>query len=98
MGDNQSGQLGDNTVVRKSSPIQTVTGGVNWQQMACSGFLTVGATAGVKTDGTLWNWGLNTNGNLGDNTTNQQIISSANCYFRRRLETSFYRSSFIGSN
>jgi alpha-tubulin suppressor-like RCC1 family protein len=63
---NYSGQLGDNTVVSKSSPVQTVTGGTNWKQVSCGG----AHTAAVKTDGTLWTWGGNSYGNgLGDNTT-----------------------------
>ena len=58
------GQLGDNNTNPKSSPVQTIAGGVNWKQVACGSI-----TAGVKTDGTLWVWGRNTNGHLGDNTS-----------------------------
>ena len=58
------GSLGDNTVVAKSSPVQTVAGGTNWKQVSTSGSV-VGA---IKTDGTLWMWGYGDNGQLGDNT------------------------------
>ena len=64
-GANWGGQLGDNTIVSKSSPIQTVCGGTNWSQVASGGG---GTTAAIKTDGTLWVCGYNTTGQLGDNT------------------------------
>ena len=64
-GDNvTNGQLGDNTVVRKSSPIQTIAFGTNWKSVSCGSVI----TTAIKTDGTLWCWGSNTNGGLGDNT------------------------------
>jgi alpha-tubulin suppressor-like RCC1 family protein len=55
-----NGQLGDGTVVPKSSPIQ-VGSLTNWRLIA-GGWYT---TAAIKTDGTLWTWGQNTNGALG---------------------------------
>jgi alpha-tubulin suppressor-like RCC1 family protein len=64
-GKNYSGQLGDNTSIGKSSPIQTIAGGTNWKQVAV-GYKHMAA---IKTDGTLWTWGRNVNGELGDNTT-----------------------------
>jgi alpha-tubulin suppressor-like RCC1 family protein len=64
-GYNNSGGLGDNTTTNRSSPIQTIAYGTNWKQVA-SGYQN---TAAIKTDGTLWCWGSNTNGQLGDNTT-----------------------------
>jgi len=64
-GYNIYGQLGDNTVVNKSSPVQTVAFGNNWKQVSCG----VVNTASIKTDGTLWAWGYNLDGGLGDNTT-----------------------------
>jgi len=64
-GSNTSGQLGDNTVANKSSPVQTVAGGTNWKQVAGGGY----HTAAIKTDGTLWTWGQNNYGQLGDNTS-----------------------------
>ena len=63
---NSSGQLGDNTRTNKSSPVQTIAGGTNWKQVASGGQY---HTAAIKTDGTLWLWGNNGNGRLGDNTT-----------------------------
>ena len=63
-GYNNVGQLGDTTIVSKSSPAQTIVGGTNWKQVACGEF----TTAAIKTDGTLWTWGDNTRGQLGDNT------------------------------
>jgi alpha-tubulin suppressor-like RCC1 family protein len=61
---NTQGQLGDNTIIHKSSPVQTVSGGTNWKQVDCGNY----SIAAIKTDGTLWMWGENSFGNLGDNT------------------------------
>ena len=63
-GFNGDGQLGDNTVVTKSSPVQVTGGGTNWKQVSCGYY----HTAAIKTDGTLWTWGYNGNGQLGRNT------------------------------
>jgi alpha-tubulin suppressor-like RCC1 family protein len=63
-GANGSGQLGNNSTLSRSSPVQTVSGGTNWKQVSSKGF----TTACVKTDGTLWLWGSNYGGRLGDNT------------------------------
>ena len=64
-GDNTYGQLGDNTVALKSSPVQTIARGFNWKQVSCG----YRHTAAIKTDGTLWNWGFNAYGQLGNSTT-----------------------------
>jgi len=64
-GRNNYGQLGDNTATNRSSPVQTVTFGTNWNSLSC-GNLHAG---GIKTDGTLWLWGNNSSGEIGDNTT-----------------------------
>lgn len=64
-GSNNAGQLGDNSTVHRSSPVQTISAGNNWKQVS-SNFYNTGA---VKTDGTLWLWGQNAYGQLGDNTT-----------------------------
>lgn len=61
---NTSGQLGDNSVTNRSSPVQITGGGTNWRTVSCG----ANYSAAVKTDGTLWSWGLNDYGQLGDNT------------------------------
>ena len=58
------GPLGDNTGTNRSSPVQTVSGGTNWKQVDCGEYSTIA----IKTDGTLWTWGYNGYGQLGDNT------------------------------
>ena len=63
-GYNDNGQLGDNTIVHRSSPVQTTAFGSNWKQVYCGRY----NTAAIKTDGTLWCWGQNANGQLGDST------------------------------
>ena len=63
-GQNSFGRLGDNTVVNKSSPVQTISAGTNWKQVSSGAY----HTAAIKTDGTLWTWGYNNFGTLGDNT------------------------------
>ena len=64
-GSNFYGQLGDGTTTNRSSPGTVAGGGTNWKQVS-GGYL---STAAIKTDGTLWTWGSNNNGQLGDNTT-----------------------------
>jgi rubredoxin len=67
-GFNDQGQLGTNNNTRRSSPVQTISGGTNWKKISCSKF----GTAAIKTDGTLWSWGFNPNGQLGDNSRTNQ--------------------------
>ena len=64
-GSNSVGQLGINTAGANgvSSPVQV--GSLSyWAQVAC-GFV---FTAGVQSNGTLWTWGYNADGQLGINT------------------------------
>jgi len=71
-GRNSAGALGDNTITDRSSPVQTITGGTNWKQVSCGSTINSFGdthTAAIKTDGTLWTWGRNIAGALGDNTT-----------------------------
>jgi len=69
-GRNQFGQLGDNTTTQRNTPVTTFAGGANWKQVTCSlSYI----TAAIKTDGTLWTWGNNSYGQLGDNTTTQRL-------------------------
>ena len=65
---NGSGQLGDNTTTQRNTPVTTFTGGTNWRQVACGEFRSVA----IKTDGTLWTWGINSSGQLGINDTTQR--------------------------
>ena len=74
---NNYGQLGDNSVTDKSSPVQTVAGGNDWRFVSCG----ERHTAAIKTDGTMWCWGLGTSGQLGNNAaTNRsspvQVVGS----------------------
>jgi alpha-tubulin suppressor-like RCC1 family protein len=64
-GSNANGRLGDNTVTNRSSPVSVVGGFTDWCQASAGN----AHSLGVRRDGTLWSWGSNANGRLGDNTT-----------------------------
>ena len=62
-GNNGSGQLGQNSTAGVSSPIQIP--GTTWSVVGGGGNSSV--LLATKTDGTLWVWGSNTSGALGQN-------------------------------
>ena len=64
-GSNGNGRLGDNTTIVRSSPVSIVGGFTDWTQVS-AGFQ---HGLGLRSNGTAWSWGLNSNGQLGDNTT-----------------------------
>ena len=49
----------------RTTPVQTVAAGTTWKQVDCGHKF----TAAIKTDGTLWTWGRNNQGQLGNGTT-----------------------------
>jgi alpha-tubulin suppressor-like RCC1 family protein len=75
-GSNQYGQLADYTTVSKSSPVllNSVTDALTGSAVPSWTFIETGDThtAALTTTGVLWAWGLNTFGQLGDNTTNSR--------------------------
>jgi alpha-tubulin suppressor-like RCC1 family protein len=64
-GQNTSGQLGNNSIVHRSTPVTTLSGGADWKQVACGNDF----TAAIKTDSSLWTWGASTQSQLGLNST-----------------------------
>ena len=103
------GQLGTNTTTSKSTPVTTFAGGTNWKQVSSGN----SHTAAIKTDGTLWTWGLGTSGQLGDNTTtnkstpvttfaggtNWKQVSSGNSHTVALLDDGVDKQLFLfGSN
>ena len=69
-GNNSVGQLGDGTLISRYSPIQ-IDSAKDWKQVATA---TWAHSFGFKTDGSLWGWGRNFHGQLGDGTNIDKII------------------------
>jgi alpha-tubulin suppressor-like RCC1 family protein len=64
-GYNGDGELGDGTLVTSTTPKQIGTAATDWASIYSGGFFSIA----TKTDGTLWTWGQNTSGQLGDGST-----------------------------
>jgi alpha-tubulin suppressor-like RCC1 family protein len=73
-GQNNSGQLGNNTAIATSSPV-AVIGGHSFINLVTGG-PTTAASFGLKSDGSVWSWGTNTSGTLGNNNGAVATVSS----------------------
>lgn len=70
-GYNNEGQLGDGTVMNGSSPEpRKVPGLTNVAAIAAGGAFTLA----LRTDGTVWSWGANSFGELGDGTNERRSV------------------------
>ena len=91
-GSNSAGELGNNTIVSCSTPVQVGTD--QWRSVSSGGAV---SSAGIKIDGTLWTWGFDSRGQLGlglpypsyrstptqvgtDNTWKQVTMSALGCF------------------
>ena len=75
-GGNANGQLGDNTTTQRNTPVrvaapQNAPTGLTWVQVSAGWD---NNSFGLASDGNLYSWGKNANGQLGDNTTNDRHI------------------------
>ena len=68
-GNNNYGQMGQNNLIYRSSPVQIP--GTNWN--SCTVLQYNGLA--TKTDGTLWAWGNNSDGALGQNQAYAQLAA-----------------------
>lgn len=69
-GDNQYGQLGDGTTQGKKLPVQVTALGASVKAVG----LGYDHTCAAKVDGSLWCWGRNSYGALGDGTTTDKSL------------------------
>ena len=72
---NTSGALGQNNTTNRSSPVQ-VGALTNWVQISSFGDGARGISGAIKSDGTLWVWGDDSYGGLGNNQTAVGAYSS----------------------
>jgi len=63
-GRNEFGELGDNTTTDRHVPTPEFSNSTDWAAISSG----MSFSLGLKHDGTLWTWGLNDKGQLGDGT------------------------------
>ena len=63
-GDGTNGQLGDGTLLTKTSPVNVLGSFTDWCQISAGS----AHSLGLRTNGSAWAWGVNTDGTLGDGT------------------------------
>lgn len=72
-GDNSLGQLGDNTTINRASPVQVVdSDGIGFLSNVKAVSSNSYHTLALKSDGAVWAWGSNNNGELGDGTAQER--------------------------
>jgi alpha-tubulin suppressor-like RCC1 family protein len=76
-----------------STPVQTTSGGTNWKQVSAG----IQGAAAIKTDGTLWLWGRNNVGQLGDGTTTNRVtpVQIAGTTWKEVVKGEYYRSAAL---
>lgn len=79
---NSSGQLGDNTTTNRSTPVQTVDCLNSWKRVSAGDSHVLALNA----NGTVWAWGTNSCGELGDGTLTGrsspvQMVGGSNKWF-----------------
>ncbi len=67
-GENDNGQLGDNSTTSRLSPTAIAPVVTDWKVVVANG----NHTLGIRLNGELWGWGYNGWGALGDGSTNNQ--------------------------
>jgi len=73
-GYNNVGQVGDGTTTTRANPVQIGTG-TDWVNFgACAGGYYTATTYATRADGSLWAWGLNTSGQVGDGTVVNKLV------------------------
>ena len=98
-GSNVVGELGDTTTISRSSPVQI--GSLNWSTIIMStkgdnaGAYTT--TGGIRTDGTLWTWGYNAYGQMGNNnaiSTSSPVLVGNSAW----TQIAFYAGTYVGGD
>jgi alpha-tubulin suppressor-like RCC1 family protein len=68
-GNNSQGRVGDGTTSIRLSPVLVTGGFTDWIQVEAGG----SHSLGLRANGTVWGWGNNTAGQLGNNTTISRV-------------------------
>ncbi len=73
---NSNGQVGDNSTTLRSRPVQVKTNSTTF----LAGVTAISAgdthTVALKNDNTVWSWGLNSSGQLGDGTATKRTVAT----------------------